>query len=378
MSYIKKKCNAEDKFKTLTDLAKYESLGYNLNTRISPERFFYSATAGNTETNIFKVLQSNFCEGNCLYCASRKGRNTERYSFTPGKLAKLFFKLYKQGKVKGLFLSSGVYKGPDYSQERTLRTVKILRNKYSYKGYIHYKILPGADLEFIKGAAPIVDRLSLNLEAVSKEHLENISPCKKFYPQLIKRLKALASYNNEKPLNSGITTQLVVGASDESDREILTLSDKLYNKLKLRRVYYSGFSPVSDTPLECENPCGKVREYRLYQADYLIRKYNFKPNEIVYKKGYLQKDIDPKLAWAKAHPEEFPVEINNAPYEKLIRVPGIGKKSASKIVKVRNVNKIRKPSQLEKLNINISKIKEFLLFDGKKFSSNKKYREKYE
>lgn len=375
--YIVKSLDSTSKLKILGEKAKFDVCGYpsilNQN-RKRPLRFnfIYPAVGeGGSCIPLFKVLQTNICQGNCFYCANRRYRNFSRLSFKPEELARLFMENYRKGLVKGLFLSSSIYKNPDYSQEETLKTIKLLRYKFRYRGYIHYKILPGVSKDLIREASKLSDRLSINLEASGEESLKKLTPTKN-YENLLAGLKEISRINETTPLNAGITTQLVIGPGGEADRDILRLAHRLYQDYKLWRVYYSGFTPLRDTPLESHSPCSPWREVRLYQADFLLRKYGFTPQELPFnEKGSLPADLDPKLAWAKKHPERFPLEINETSYENLIRIPGIGRISAKRIMGVRRSSRIKSLEQLKKLGAVVKRARNFITLNGKFFPQKK-------
>ncbi len=347
------------------DDARFDSSGCILKEKIYP--FIYPARGeGGGYTRLFKVLLTNICENNCLYCVNRKDRNKKNYIFSPKELALRFMNYYKGKMVDGLFISSGIYKNSDTTQERIIETVKTLRERYGYKGYIHTKILPGASPDLIREAVPFSNRISVNLEAPGDNYLTKLSKEKNF-TNLISTLRAIANARNEKrqgymPYFS-ITTQFVTGAAGENDLCLLTLSKRLYRNFGLSRVYYSGFSPEPDTPLDNKSPCPIHRIRRLYQADFLIRKYNFDPREIV-PSGFLP-DIDPKLSWARSHPELFPVEINTASYDELIRVPGIGLITARRIIRVRREGRILSFYDLKRMRIRGEKALNFITLNGR-------------
>ena len=377
MVYTTKKLNSNDKLKILGETAKFDVCGFPsifAQKKFQRFKFIYPAVGKNGKcVRLFKVLQTNACEGNCFYCANRRDRNFRRISFSPQELSHLFIQYYKKGWVDGLFLSSAIYKSANFSEEEMFKTVLYLRKKYGYRGYIHYKILPGTDDELIKRVAPLVDRLSINLEATSDEYLSLLSPTKDFSHQLLSGLKKISDINKEKPLKAGITTQLVVGAAGEKDKEILNLSYQLYKSYKLWRVYYSAFMPIIDTPMEDLSPCLPLREYRLYQASFLLRGYGFTPEELFFDKyGNLPQKFDPKLAWAISHPDNLPVEINKADFWQLLRVPGIGKISAKRIVRTRKDNKFTKIEQLKSTGAVVSRARNFITLEGKFYPSLKK------
>jgi len=363
--------NLLNKATILGELAGFDVTGFPLaiypNRHILRSNFIYPATGEKGECiHLFKVLQSNLCENNCFYCANRKDRDCPRVEFSPQELASLFLEYYRKGWVRGLFLSSAVNVSANTSQERMVETLRILRERYNYGGYIHCKILPGVDTYLIEETGKLCTRLSMNLEAPSQKCLSKLSADKNFHRGLLDGLKKIASFNKKNPLKAGVTTQLVVGAADDSDREILSLSDRLYRDYELRRVYYSAFTPIEDTPLETLAPCSPLRELRLYQADFLLRKYNFASQELIFdKQGNLHLDKDPKLVWALNNLHMFPVEINKAPFEELIRVPGIGRISAARIVKIRKTDKFRELKQLKDLGAVITRARRFITLDGK-------------
>ncbi|MCK4352330.1 radical SAM protein [candidate division WOR-3 bacterium] len=368
--------NSHAKLRLLGKIARFDVCGYPQalvkHKRSERFSFIYRAVGeGGKFVRLFKVLKTNQCEGNCYYCVNRKDRNFSRVSFTPKELAELFMEYYTSGLVEGCFLSSAIYKNPDESQEELIETSHIIRKKYKYKGYIHTKILPMTSKELIYEASKYSDRLSINLESPGQNWLSKLSPNKNF-ARLISKLREISNLHSRKPLKSGLTTQLVVGSTGESDRAIMNLSTKLYHEFKLWRVYYSGFLPIKDTPLENNFPCSPNRELRLYQADFLIRKYSFTPEELPFdKNGFLPTDIDPKLAWAKLHPELFPLEINYASFSGLMRIPGIGRISAERIIREREKGKIKTLETLKKFGAVTARSRNFITLDGRSFSERK-------
>jgi len=363
--------NLHHKANLLGELAGFDVTGFPLaifpKKHIARSSLIYPAVGEKGEcVNLFKVLQTNLCENNCFYCVNRKDRDCPRVEFAPQELASLFLEYYKKGWVTGLFLSSAVNVSPNVSQEKMLRTLKILRQHHNYRGYIHCKILPGVDTALIEATGHLANRLSINLEAPNQKCLSVLSPDKNFHGELLQGLRKIASFNESHPLKAGVTTQLVVGAADDQDREILSLSQKLYRDYNLRRVYYSAFTPVEDTPLENFNPCPPLREFRLYQADFLLRKYDFTAQELIFdRKGNLYLDKDPKLAWALSNMDRFPVEIKKAPFEELLRVPGIGRISARRIVQLRETTKLKELEQLKKLGVVTKRAQRFVTLEGK-------------
>ena len=354
----------EKKLKYLGTLARFEMSNYLTKEPLKGHSFIYPSVAGGKIIPIFKILLSNYCKFNCLYCANRKDRDCPRYRLTPDFLAETFFNFWKKNYVAGLFLSSSIDGDVNEVQEKIIETAKILRKKFNYPGYIHLKILPGADPYLIRKASIYADRLSLNMETVSTSLLKKISKEKDFSKSLLKTLKNLSIINQERELKSGVTTQFIVGSGNEKDKDILGFSFYLYRNLQLRKIYYSGFSPVPATPLENKTPCEFKRILRLYQADILIRKYGFRADEIIFdEEGNLDKDKDPKEKWAEKNPSFFPVEITKDDFEILIRVPGIGFQTAKKIIKIRKETKIT-PEILKKIGVG-KKSFQYITISGK-------------
>ncbi len=373
-AYILKGLNSASKLKVLGERARYDVCGYPAilgQPKPRPIHFHFiypAAGEGGRCVRLFKVLQTNACQGNCLYCANRSDRSFRRISFRPEELARLFMEHYRKGLADGIFLSSAIQKSPDASQEEILKTLRLIRSKYGYKGYVHCKILPGVSPELIKEASKLSDRLSINLEAPGEKYLARLSPGKDFSGQLLKGLSSIARIDEANPLKAGLTTQLVVGASEESDKDILDLAHRLYQQFKLWRIYYSGFTPLKGTPLEDHPPCSTWREVRLYQADFLLRQYRFESKELPFDgEGNLPETIDPKLAWARAHSERFPIELNRASYWDLIKVPGIGRISAKRIMEARKVSKIKDLGHLKRLGAVVKRAQNYITLDGRSY-----------
>ncbi|MCX7661754.1 MAG: radical SAM protein, partial [Candidatus Omnitrophica bacterium] len=347
--------DTEEKLKVLGSLSRFDTTGltqFFQDNYLRYTSFIYPAVGFKSKcVYLFKVLQTNLCIHNCLYCANRLSRDTQRFEFSPRELAEAFFYFYRKRKVEGLFLSSGVYPEPDRAEEKMLATLRILRRE-GFSGFIHSVILPGVDKDLIKRIALLSDRISLNLETTTDKTLSLITPSKDFHKDLWLGLRKIFEIYKSYPLRGGLTTQLVVGASPDTDKQILFLSQRLYQEFSLHRVYYSGFIPVKDTPLENKPACSPLRELRLYQADFLLRNYGFKAEELIFNnEGNLFLDIDPKLAWARAHPENFPLEINRATKEQLLRVPGIGRTSVQRILSLRRRKKIWRWEELRSLGV---------------------------
>jgi len=320
------------------------------------------------EIRLLKVLMSNVCENDCLYCCNSCTQDFRRVSFQPEELARLFFQLWHSRRVQGLFLSSAVAGNTETVMTRMLETVEIIRWRYRFRGYIHLKILPGASFSIIEQAVRLADRVSLNLEAPNPQRLQKIAPQKQFDRDLLSRMKWIRKLADQGwRTRGGQTTQFVVGAAGESDKEILTTASSLYRDLGLRRAYFSAFQPVPGTPLENHPPTSLIREHRLYQTDFLFRQYGFSVDELIFdSQGNLPLKADPKLTWALNHPEWFPIDVNTASKEQLLRVPGIGPKSARRILKLRRQHRFRDLKDLSAVGAIASRSAQFVLLNGKR------------
>jgi predicted DNA-binding helix-hairpin-helix protein len=288
-------------------------------------------------------------------------------TFAPEEMARIFVEMLRRGKVQGLFLSSGIAGGALRTMDRLLSTAEIVRNRYGFKGYLHLKIMPGAEHSQVEAAVRLADRVSLNLEAPSAPRLARIAGKKDFEDDLLGRMrwvKQLADYGLSTP--AGQTTQFVVGAADESDQELLTTTDGLYRQVGLRRAYFSAFQPVRGTPLEDHPPTPVLREHRLYQADFLFRQYGFQPEELIFdRQGHLPLSTDPKLLWAQHHPEWFPLEVNSASREQLLRVPGIGPRAAGRLLTMRREGRLRSLEVLKAAGAVMTRAAPYVLLDGR-------------
>jgi predicted DNA-binding helix-hairpin-helix protein len=335
----------QEKLKLSRELISYEEC-----QELVAQDFIYFSCAGKSrQIPLFKILLTNICQNDCLYCANRRKRNCKRYKFKPREIAKVFNFLHQRRGVEGIFISSGIEKDPNQVQADILRVVELLRFKYKFKGYIHSKILPSAKSNLVEQVARLSNRISLNLEAPGERFLKGIAPSKEFV-SLYSKLKELAWLAQKYNLSAGVSTQIIVGIGKEDDRTLLTLAEVLYRELKLKRVYFSGFQPVEQTPLERKKACGRLRQLRLYQADFLIREYGYQARDLVYDwQGNLPLDKDPKLAWAEA--KLNPVDLNRASREELIKVPGIGKQTAHKIISLRREGRKFNRFLLESLGI---------------------------
>jgi predicted DNA-binding helix-hairpin-helix protein len=321
---------------------------------------------------LLKTLLSSACERDCLYCPFRAGRDMRRETFRPEEFARLFHQLYTAGIAEGLFLSSGIAGGGVRTQDKLLATAEILRDKLGYRGYLHLKIMPGAEAAQIEQAMHLADRVSINLEAPNPQRLQQLAPHKDFHQELIRALywvehirKTQPSYQGWRGRWPSLVTQFVVGGADESDLEILHTTDQLHHKFRLARAYFSAFHPIVDTPLENKPPTSPTRQLRLYQSSFLIRDYGFQLEELPFDStGNLPLKKDPKLAWAEENLAYRPVEINTASREELLKVPGIGVKGVQTILATRRERKIRDLSTLRKMGIAVQRAAPFLLLAG--------------
>lgn len=289
---------------------------------------------------------SNSCIYDCEYCVNRRSHDTPRATFTPEEIVRLTIQFYRRNYIEGLFLSSGIIRSPDYTTELLIKTARILREREHFYGYIHMKGIPGTDAALLNELGRYADRVSVNIELPSERSLKLLAPQKtrktiltpmKFFHEKIRERKQEKSKHAPPFVPAGQTTQLIIGASGESDRDILRLTEGLYKITELKRVYYSAYVPVmsgKNLPAIAKPPL--VRENRMYQADWLLRFYGFKAEELLTEKEPdFDNDLDPKSCWAIRHREYFPVEINKVSYEMLLRVPGIGVRSAQRIIRLR-------------------------------------------
>lgn len=328
--------------------------------------------------SLLKILLSNKCAYNCLYCPNRADADVPRASATPDEICELVIAFYKRNYIEGLFLSSAVDGSPDATMEKMLETVIKLRKVYNFNGYIHLKGIPRADSLLTSQAALYVDRMSYNIELPSEHSLKLLAPQKSKESVLlpIRRLALEKSAAGQEKrghghfLPAGQTTQMIVGASPEADGQILRLSEALYQKFSLKRVYYSAYVPVVRHTLLPEKCTGMLREHRLYQADWLMRFYGFTAGEIAGAGENLPEEYDPKCAWALKNMQCFPVEINKAPVEMLLRVPGIGTMGAYKIIKARKFGALSF-DDLKKMRIVLKRAKHFITCSGKFYGESK-------
>ncbi len=317
--------------------------------------------------SLLKVLLTNFCIYDCAYCINRVSNDISRTAFAPRELADITINFYKRNYIEGLFLSSGIIESEDHTMNLLLRTLRILRHEYKFNGYIHVKLIPGSDAKLIEEVTRLASRVSSNIELPSDASLKLLAP-NKTKEKVLQPLKLARDFSMErtnKPI--GMSTQLIVGATPESDRDILKLSSALYDKALLKRVYYSAYVPVNEDknlPALLTSKPPLVREHRLYQADWLLRFYDFSYDEIVnVDNPNLDEELDPKMFWALNNLHLFPMEINKASLEELIRIPGIGVRGANKIINARRFKKLTFDS-LKQLKISVKNAKYFITCNG--------------
>ena len=376
-----------DKLKILTGSARYDaSCASSGSSRSGGEGSLGNASSGGIChswsddgrcISLLKVLLSNDCRYDCAYCVNRSSNPVERTSFTVEELVGLTIRFYRRNYIEGLFLSSAVEKSPDYTMEKMVAVVRRLRQEEKFFGYIHMKIIPGCSRELVKEAGLYADRLSVNIELPSGDSLSRLAPQKRkesiLKPMALlgetisaNRLERKKSRSVPRFSPAGQSTQMIIGASPESDHRILLLSQGLYKKMNLKRVYYSAYVPVNHDnrlPVLAKPPL--KREHRLYQADWLLRNYGFSADEILSREHpFLDEHLDPKAAWALRHPEFFPVDINRADYAALLRVPGIGVTSAKRIVAARRYA-VFTPDGLKKIGVVMKRARYFITCSGK-------------
>ena len=380
-----------EKLTILTDAAKYDAActssggnrgsrkGYIGNTSSSVAGCCHSFSADGRCVTLLKVLMTNCCVYDCRYCVNRCSNDTRRAIFTPEELAELTIQFYRRNYIEGLFLSSGVLVSPDYTTERMIRCLRLLREQYRFNGYIHAKAIPGTSPELVEQLGLLADRLSVNIELPSEAGLKALAPNKtkaailrpmgQIQQEVLEHREALTKYRHAPRFApAGQSTQMIVGATADSDRHILRLSQGLYRRYGLKRVFYSAYVPVVEhsllPALDVKPPL--LREHRLYQADWLLRFYGFAAEELLSEEQpNFNPLVDPKCSWALGHPEYFPVEANTADYETLLRVPGVGVTSARRIVTARRAGPLR-VEDLKKLGVVMKRAQYFLVCRGRR------------
>ena len=374
--------NPLDRLKILSSQMDFEPAEDYRCPKVDPAKeysgFVHNAVMPNGKNiPLLKTLLTSACERDCHYCPFRAGRKFRRTTLKPDEMAQIFMAFHRAGIVEGLFLSSGLIGGGIQTQDRILDTAQILREKLGFRGYLHLKIMPGAEFDQIQQAMKLADRVSLNLEAPNQNRLRILAPHKNFNEELVQTLNLIHKIKQTaftaQPWRKqwpSVATQFVVGGAGESDSELLSTTEFLYKKLDLKRAYYSPFRPVEDTPLENSPPTSLQRENRLYQASYLIRDYGFVMEELPFDQvGNLPRGIDPKLGWAKLYLSENPIEINKASRQELLRVPGIGPRGVSTLLSVRKTMLINSVEELRKIGMNPDRMSPFILINGRRPST---------
>lgn len=379
-----------EKLTILTDAAKYDAActssgvrrgsrpGMIGNTSSSIAGCCHSFSADGRCITLLKVLMTNVCTFDCKYCVNRRSNDTRRAAFTPRELAELTIGFYRRNYIEGLFLSSGVLRSPDYTTEQMIRALRILREEYRFNGYIHAKAIPGTSPELVRQLGLLADRLSVNIELPSQDGLQLLAPDKtksailrpmgQIRDGVIQSKTELVKYKHAPAFApAGQSTQLIVGATGDNDRHILRLTESLYEKYRLKRVFYSAYVPVVENSLlpSVDTKPPLLREHRLYQADWLLRFYGFRAEELLDEDDpNFNPLVDPKCGWALKHPAFFPVEINTASREELLRVPGIGTVSARRILYARRARKLEH-EDLRKLGVVMKRAQYFITCKGR-------------
>lgn len=380
-----------EKLRILTGAAKYDvscsSSGSDRRSKkgdigsVATSGICHSFTQDGRCISLLKILLTNYCIYDCSYCINRRSNDIERASFTAEEIVDITMNFYRRNYIEGLFLSSSIINSPNFTMDLLTTVVDKLRNEHNFRGYIHLKAIPGADENLIKKAGSLVDRMSVNIELPSSKSLKLLAPEKNkddiFKPMSnIKNNIIVNKYERARYKNSpifvpgGQSTQLIVGATKESDLNILNLTENLYNKFELKRVYYSAYIPVNNgnNLPELKNP-PTLREHRLYQGDWLLRVYGFRAKELLNEKNpNFDINLDPKTTYALNNIDLFPIEINKAPYDILIRIPGIGIRGARKIVSARRINSLDF-FDLKKLGIVIKRAQYFITCSGKYYGA---------
>ena len=379
-----------EKLTILTDAAKYDAscvssggdrtskAGYIGNTSTSAAGCCHSFSADGRCISLLKVLMTNYCEYDCKYCVNRRSNDTRRAAFTPDELADLTINFYRRNYIEGLFLSSGVLRSPDYTTERMIRTLRILRETYRFNGYIHAKAIPGTSPELVEQLGMLADRISVNIELPSEAGLQTLAPDKTKQAILtpmrqiqlrnLQSKEELVKYRHAPRFApAGQSTQMIIGATGDSDLHILRLTQGLYDRYQLKRVFFSAYVPVVEHALlpsrDVKPPL--LREHRIYQADWLLRFYGFRADELLDEQNPdFDIRLDPKCTWALRHPEFFPVEVNTADYETLLRVPGVGVVSARRILSARRNGRLH-ADDLKRLGVVMKRAQYFLTASGK-------------
>ena len=374
----------DEKLRILAESARYDvscsSSGSNRGNRkggignTAASGICHSWSADGRCISLLKILLTNHCIYDCAYCPNRRSNDIRRVALTPDEVAELTINFYRRNYIEGLFLSSGVVQSPDYTMELLIETIRKLREEHRFNGYVHLKLTPGADPLLVEQAGDLADRVSVNLELPTRESLALLAPEKSRDAIMLpmRQVSGLIAARKEDRrrtpafVPAGQSTQVIIGATPDSDLRIISLSEKLYQVLGLKRVYYSAYVPVSSDPrLPALNSTPLLlREHRLYQADWLLRFYGFSATELLDGGApNLDPELDPKAAWALRNRHLFPVEVNQAEYEVLLRIPGIGVRSAQRIIRARRVQRLRE-EDLVRIGVVLKRARYFLTADG--------------
>ncbi|QUI21194.1 putative DNA modification/repair radical SAM protein [Vallitalea pronyensis] len=380
------KDNVLRKLQVLADAAKYDvscaSSGVSKNNtgtigNSSAAGICHTWSADGRCVSLLKILLTNYCVYDCEYCVNRLSNDVARASFTAEEVAELTIEFYRRNYIEGLFLSSAVEKNPNHTMEKIVKTLLILRHQYKFSGYIHVKAIPGADKLLVQQAGELADRMSVNIELPTEKGLQLLAPQKSMKKMFLpmKQIKDQITQSKEERMHfrhakrfvpAGQSTQMIVGATNESDLSMLTITDQLYQNFSLKRVYFSAYVPVNrggNLPALSTAP-PMLREHRLYQADWLLRFYQFDAKELLdEREPNFDLDFDPKMIWALRHIHEFPKEINTVPYNELLRIPGLGMTSAKRIFKQRKVRAITY-DDLKKIGVVLKRAKFFITCNG--------------
>ncbi len=386
---IQEEMSIYDKLNILTDAAKYDvactSSGVSRkndgtgigNCKLSG--ICHSFSADGRCISLLKILFTNECIYDCKYCINRRSNDVVRTSFTPDEICTLMMEFYRRNYIEGLFLSSGVLESPDYTMELIYATLYRLRTRCNFQGYIHVKAIPGASQELIQRVGFLTDRMSVNLELPTAESLKLLAPHKTrknilapmrlVQNRMAENKQEIVAYRNSpRFVPAGQSTQMIIGATPETDYQIMQVTESLYRKFELKRVFYSAFVHVNEDlnlPARTDGGPPLLREHRLYQADWLLRYYHFQADELLSEENpNFNVLFDPKCNWALKHLEEFPVEVNRADYKKLLRVPGIGYKSAGRIVRARRLGNLDFPD-LKKIGVVLKRALYFITCSGR-------------
>ena len=387
--YIQESMSIYEKLNILTDAAKYDVACTSSGTArkgdgtgmgsCEQSGICHSFSADGRCISLLKILFTNECIYDCKYCINRRSNDVIRTSFTPDEICTLTMEFYRRNYIEGLFLSSGILKSPDYTMELIYAALYKLRREHNFQGYIHVKTIPGANLELIRRVGFLADRMSVNLELPTADSLRILAPHKSrknilapmrlVQNKMAENKQELALYRNApRFVPAGQSTQMIIGATPETDYQIIQVAESLYQKFELKRVFYSAFVHVNEDkalPAKTDEGPPLLREHRLYQADWLLRYYHFQASELLSEENpNFNVMFDPKCNWALKHLEQFPVEINRADYEMLLRVPGLGYKSAVRIVKARRLG-VLEFSDLQKMGVVLKRAMYFITCSGR-------------